>query len=109
MGVDDTSVVKPTPTGAERIKRGFNRIALVGAVVAGVAVVWMVGWYFYLSATLTYPYATTDQHPEEIYVISSFFLALGGAWVAFWMLLSWVIRGFMGEGNSNLPQGDNPH
>ena len=82
-----TSVVKPTPTGADRVKRGFNRIAIIGAVAAGVAVVWMVGWYFYIWM----PYATTDQHPEQIKFLISLPLALGGAWVAFWMLLSWLI------------------
>ena len=77
----------------------------MGAAVAGVLVVCWVGWYCYLDATITYP----DQHPEIFYEIIFVLLAMGGAWVAFWMLLSWLIRGFMGEGNSNLPQGDNPH
>ena len=36
-------VVKPTLTRADRVKRGFERIALVGAAVAGVLVVcWVV-------------------------------------------------------------------
>jgi hypothetical protein len=87
-----TSVVKPTPSGAERIKRGFNRIALVGAVAAFVLFVLWVGLYVFL--LFAYPQSRN-------WTI--------GTLIGVWMLLSWLIRGFMSEGNSNLPQGDNPH
>ena len=56
MGIADmemkTRVGEADSTRADRVKRGFNRIALVGAVVAGVFFVWAVGWYSYLLATL---------------------------------------------------------
>jgi hypothetical protein len=91
-------VVKPTPSGAERIKRGFNRIALVGAVAAFVL---SVGLYVYFLFA-------EPWHPNPVRFIGASTL-LGTGWAGFWMVLSWLIRGFMSEGNSNLPQRDNPH
>ena len=75
---------KQTPTGADN---GINRIAL--------AVLVAVGAVSAMDVCLT------------IFLIGA---TLYGAAIPFgiWLLLSWLIRGFC-EGNSNLPQGDNPH
>ena len=101
-----TSVVKPTSTGADRVKRGFNRIALVGAVAAVALFFVAVGLCIFLFVTSTSEDRAISSVGWELCLIP---LGIGGAWVAFWLVLSWVIRGFMSEGNSNHPQGDNSH
>ena len=88
-----TSVVKPTPTGADN---GINRIALAVLIAVGALSAMGVGLTIFLAT---------------IYGAAPFLIPLGMSsahWVSVWLLLPWLIRGFC-EGNSDLPQGDNPH
>ena len=83
------------------MKRGFNRIALVGAVTLLVS----AAFHFISSnnASLSYVYTA------EMFDKGATCLDLEHRLARRLANSLWLVRSFMSENNSNLPQGDSPH
>ena len=69
------------PNRAERVKRGFMRLAVVGSLAALI----LAGMFYF------------GEQKEKDAAFALFLTAV--AWSVFWLFVSWIVRGFMDEGS----------
>lgn len=71
---------------SEKVKRGFYRVVVVGAALAGIVIAFQI----YRWSVMSDPAVARDalQLAGVVFIAAIY-------WCGFWLLLSWIIRGFM--------------